>query len=133
MQALKKMKSAYQVNNSEKFDLSDLPHIAWELAEVGTGFSRATLNCAGWETVRSLFILPLSLNIHRALHQKRQASVHKILICYMNSVLVAEHHKILEADILWEMCVCIIVDYIVILPLFRYALISCRQFWFCIP
>lgn len=34
----------------------------------------------------------------------------------MNSVLVAEHHKILEADILWEMCVCIIVGYVIIHP-----------------
>jgi len=76
--------------------------------------------------------LPLSLNVLRELHQIRQASVHKILICYMNSVLVTEHHKILEADILWEMCVCIIVDYIIIHPLLVYALIFCSQFWFCI-
>lgn len=46
----------------------------------------------------------------------------------MNSVFVAEHHKILEADILWEVCVCVIVDYIVTHPLFGYALIACRQF-----
>lgn len=39
----------------------------------------------------------------------------------MNSVLVAEHHKILQADILWELCVCIIADYIIIHPLFVYA------------
>lgn len=104
------------------------------VVEVGTDFSRVTLNCVSCETVRSTFHtpLPLSLNIHRALHQKRQTSVNKILICYMNSVLVAEHHKILETDILWEMCVCIIVDYIVIHPLFGYEFISCRQSWFCI-
>lgn len=41
----------------------------------------------------------------------------------MNSVLVAEHHKILEADILWEMCVCIIVDYVIIHPLSVLALL----------
>lgn len=41
----------------------------------------------------------------------------------MNSVLVAEHHKILEADILWEMCVCVIVDYIIIHPPFACPLI----------
>lgn len=45
----------------------------------------------------------------------------------MNSVFIAEHHKILQADILWEMGVCIIVDYIVTHPLFGYALIAYLQ------